>query len=210
VQRGLLLAQPASPVSPQVEFGPFRADLQTGELWANGKKIKLEGQPFQLLALLLEKPGQLVTREEIPAETLAADTFVDFEHSINTAIKRLREVLGTRLNRPALSRRFRARLPLHLSGERSTHTCKSAGSANGLVAQELGRGLAGTRRAACRSAGSKRRGLRDRITGRTGVGPIASVAVLPCKNLTGDSLKQEFLADGLTDVLTTYLAQVNR
>jgi len=94
------LAQPASPVSPQVEFGPFRADLQTGELWANGKKIKLEGQPFQLLALLLEKPGQLVTREEFQQKLWPADTFVDFEHSINTAIKRLREVLGDSAESP--------------------------------------------------------------------------------------------------------------
>jgi len=202
------LAQPTSPVSPQVEFGPFRADLQTGELWANGKRIKLEGQPFQLLALLLEKPGQLVTRDEFQQKLWPADTFVDFEHSINTAIKRLREVLGDSAESP----RFIETLPRR--GYRFIYPVNGARAPAEVQVLPMAwwrrRWAAGVLAFTALLAvalAANVGGLRDRIMGRTSLGPITSVAVLPCKNLTGDPA-QEFLADGLTDVLTTQLAQV--
>jgi len=77
----------------RVQFGPFEADLDTHELWKNGLRIKLGGQPFEILALLLRKPGQMVTREELQKELWAEDTFVDFNHGLNAAINKLRETL---------------------------------------------------------------------------------------------------------------------
>jgi TolB-like protein/DNA-binding winged helix-turn-helix (wHTH) protein len=83
-----------------LQFGAFEVDLRTGELHKEGLKVKLPGQPFQVLAMLLERPGELVTREEIRTRVWPEDTFIDFEHSINTAVKRLREVLGDNTEHP--------------------------------------------------------------------------------------------------------------
>src|SRR5215475_5196609 len=78
----------------RVRFGPFEADLDTHELWKNGVRVKLGGQPFEILTLLLRKPGQMVTREELQKELWAADRFVDFNHGLNAAVSKLRETLA--------------------------------------------------------------------------------------------------------------------
>lgn len=75
-------------------FADFVVDCRAGELYRRGKKIKLQHQPAQVLLSLLEKPGQIVTREELRQKIWSSDTFVDFEHSLNTAIKKLRAALG--------------------------------------------------------------------------------------------------------------------
>src|ERR1700692_288988 len=72
-----------------VQFGLFEVDLQTRELRKSGMKIKLNDQPFQVLALLLERPGEIVTREELQTRLWPADTFVDFDLSLNSAVKKL-------------------------------------------------------------------------------------------------------------------------
>ena len=77
-----------------VRFGPFQLDLRTGELRKNGLKLRLHGQPVEILRLLLERPGELVTREELQQKLWPADTFVDFDKGLNTAIKKLRDALG--------------------------------------------------------------------------------------------------------------------
>ncbi len=77
-----------------LHFGVFEVDLRTGELCKQGLKVKLSAQPFQILAMLLEHPGELVTREEIREKLWPGDTFIDFEHSVNNSINRLREALG--------------------------------------------------------------------------------------------------------------------
>src|ERR1700678_2694102 len=74
-------------------FGIFEADAATGELRRQGMRIKLNAQPFQMLLLLLERPGQLLTREEISRELWPDGTFVDYEHGVNSAINRIREAL---------------------------------------------------------------------------------------------------------------------
>jgi DNA-binding winged helix-turn-helix (wHTH) protein len=78
------------------KFADFVVDPRAGELFRRGKKIKLQYQPTQVLLALLEKPGQIVTREELRQKIWSEDTFVDFEHSLNTAIKKLRLALGDR------------------------------------------------------------------------------------------------------------------
>jgi DNA-binding winged helix-turn-helix (wHTH) protein len=77
-----------------LRFGVFGADLAAGELRKNGLRVRLQEQPFQLLALLIERPEELVGREELRNKLWAADTFVDFDHSLNTAMKKIREALG--------------------------------------------------------------------------------------------------------------------
>src|SRR5271165_6696246 len=79
------------PRNGYLRFGIFEVDLHAGELHKSGVKIKLHRQPFQVLAMLLERPGEVVTREEIQQKLWASDTFVDFEHGLNKTINKLRE-----------------------------------------------------------------------------------------------------------------------
>jgi len=81
-------------------FGVFEVDLRAGVLRKSGLKIKLQGQPFQILEMLLDQPGEAVTREELRNSLWPADTFVDFDHSLNTAIKKLRQALGDDADNP--------------------------------------------------------------------------------------------------------------
>lgn len=77
-----------------VRFGAFEADLVSGELRKNGTRIRLQEQPFRVLAMLLERPGQMVTREDLRSQLWPGDTFVDFDHGLNTAVNKLREALS--------------------------------------------------------------------------------------------------------------------
>src|SRR5262250_3371189 len=81
-------------LSARIKFGPFEADLKTRELWKGGLKLKLSGQPFEILAMLVERPSQLVTREELRKRIWSEDTFVDFGHGLNAAVNKLREALS--------------------------------------------------------------------------------------------------------------------
>lgn len=78
------------------KFGGFVVDVRAAELYRRGKKVRVQHQPMQVLLALLEHPGDVVTREELRQRIWSADTFVDFEHSLNTAIKKLRQALGDR------------------------------------------------------------------------------------------------------------------
>src|SRR5258707_13577308 len=81
-------------------FGVFEADAATGELRKQGVRIKVNVQPFQVLLMLLERPGELLTREEISRELWPDGTFVDYEHGVNSAVNRIREALGDRARNP--------------------------------------------------------------------------------------------------------------
>ena len=83
-----------------LRFAAFELDLAAGELRRNGRKVKLQEQPFQILAMLLERPGEVVTREEVQQRLWPGDTYVEFDRSLNTAVKRLRETLGDSASRP--------------------------------------------------------------------------------------------------------------
>jgi DNA-binding winged helix-turn-helix (wHTH) protein len=85
-----------------VRFGSFEADLDAHELRKNGVKLRLQDQPFQVLSVLLDNPGQVVTREELRQRLWSADTFVDFDNGLNTAINKIREALGDSAESPRL------------------------------------------------------------------------------------------------------------
>jgi len=89
-----------TPSHRRVRFGSFEMDEIAGELWKDGAKIRLQEQPFQILQILLERPGEVATREELRKRVWPSDTFVDFDHGINNAIKRLREALGDTAETP--------------------------------------------------------------------------------------------------------------
>src|SRR6185295_1319689 len=96
----MTLGQETRAPSGLVRFGLFEADLRSGELRKNGAKIKLPGQPFEVLAMMLERPGEVVTREELQKRLWPDGTFVDFDHSLNNAINKIREVLGDSAESP--------------------------------------------------------------------------------------------------------------
>src|SRR5437867_9969033 len=83
-----------------LRFGVFEVDVRSGELRKQGVRIKLQEQPFHVLAVLLQRPGEVVTREELRSQNWPADTFVDFDNSLNTAINKLREALGDSADNP--------------------------------------------------------------------------------------------------------------
>ena len=91
----------------RARFGPVEVDLRLGELAVDGRKVILQEQPLQILTLLLERAGELETREEIRKRLWPEETFVDFEHSINTAVKKLRARWERIRSTPATSRRCR-------------------------------------------------------------------------------------------------------
>jgi DNA-binding winged helix-turn-helix (wHTH) protein len=114
-----------SPRPRIVRFGAYEADLGTGELRRDGTRVTLQDKPFQILALLVQRPGDLVTREEVRAQLWPADTFVDFEHGLNTAVKKLRQALEDSADEPryveTLPRRgYRFVAPVHWDGVLAT------------------------------------------------------------------------------------------
>jgi DNA-binding winged helix-turn-helix (wHTH) protein len=100
---------PAATPRRIVRFGVYELNRDTGELRKGGLKIKLQDQPFQVLAMLVERPGELITREELLNRLWPSGTFVDFDHGLNVAVKKLRQALGDTAENPrfveTLSRR---------------------------------------------------------------------------------------------------------
>ena len=125
----------ASSAGKIVRFGVFEVDLVSGELRKNGSRIRVQEQPFQVLTMLLERPGETVTREDLRSKLWPADTFVDFDHSLNTAVNKLREALGDAAANPrfvgTVARRgYRFIAPVEEKGGDSVAT-KQAGALPG-------------------------------------------------------------------------------
>jgi DNA-binding winged helix-turn-helix (wHTH) protein len=91
---------PVNTSSTVLRFGVFEVDLREGELRKQGKRIKIQEQPFHVLTVLLQRPGEVVTREELRNQNWPPDTFVDFDNSLNTAINKLRDALGDSADNP--------------------------------------------------------------------------------------------------------------
>jgi TolB-like protein/DNA-binding winged helix-turn-helix (wHTH) protein/Flp pilus assembly protein TadD len=200
-------------------FGLFEVDVRARELRKQGILVKLREQPFLILAALLERPGEVVTREELRRKLWPADTFVDFDNSVNAAVNRLREALGDSAENP----RFIQTLPRH--GYRfispvETGDHDSPAAATPLVLPLPTREIPPLRKKiffrnpgfwiACIAIGVALVSLgvyrwRARRVARAGT--IQSIAVLPLENLTGDP-GQEYFADGMTDALITDLAGI--
>ena len=191
-----------------VRFGVFELDARSGELRSKGSRVKLQDQPLQVLLAVLEKPGQVVTREELRARLWPADTFVDFDHGLNAAVKRLRDALGDTAENP----RYIETLPRHgyrfiaaavpdaLPPERSHTSLKQWGWLLGVTAVLL---VVGALFAV--DVG----GLRSKLSSRSATQPqIRSLAVLPLANLSGDP-QQEYFADAMTDELIAELSRIS-
>lgn len=180
-----------------VRFGMFEVDLASGELHKDGLKIKLQGQPIQVLTALLEHPGEVVTREELRRRLWPSDTFVDFEHNLNSAVKRLREALGDLADNP----RFIETLPRH--GYRFIGTMKQpeqpSRSPRVHVRLVSITGLILLLMAALWFARTKR------LQPRSPVAP--SIAVLPFVDLSPGK-DQEYFSDGLAEELLNSLTKV--
>src|SRR5712692_2240345 len=206
-----------------IRFGAFEVDLHTGELRKHGIKIRLQEQPLQILQQLLEHPGEVVNREELQKRIWPADTFVDFDHGLYSAVQRLREALGDPAETPryveTLPRRgYRFIAPVN-NGNRGEAKLETA-SVEALASVVLERPAprrslripmlvtTGVSLVALLFALAFRGGsLRERLLGKSAVPPIRSLAVLPLQNLSADP-SQEYFSDGMTDALITDLAQI--
>jgi TolB-like protein/DNA-binding winged helix-turn-helix (wHTH) protein/Flp pilus assembly protein TadD len=204
----------------KVRFEPFELDLSSGELSKRGRRIRIQPLPSQVLALLLERPGQVVTREELHRNLWTTDTFVDFEAGLNTAIKKLREALGDSPDSP----RFIETLPRR--GYRFVAAVNQASEGPGPEAASRPRDVpiaspSGT--SGWRAAGMATAGLALvaatvaslTLSGRRPLGPealsharIQSIAVLPFKALAGRS--DPSLELGMADALITKLSNIRQ
>jgi len=197
-----------------LRFGVFEADVQTGELKKQGKRISLQEQPFRLLVMLLEKPGELVTREQLRSR-LWPQTIVDFDHGLNKAISKIRDALGdssehSRFVETVARRGYRFLADVVVVRDRHVETAAAdpAYAGTSIFSPPLrnhawklfGPGLALVVVASAASWA---------FYHRIHFSPaIRSLAVLPLENLSGDA-SQDYFADGMTDELTTRLAQIS-
>ena len=216
---------PSPVVSRVLRFGVFEADLHARELRKQGMQIKLQEQPFQILAFLLEHPGEIVTREQLRQRLWPADTFVDVDNSVNAAINRVREALGDSAESPrfveTLPRRgYRFVAPVaEIKGPERDLGLENAnaviparpeespaiGNLRGTIAKlSLVVALVAIVVAASVWGWEK---WRARISIRNSPN-ITSLVVLPLANLSGDP-SQDYFADGITDELTTDLARIS-
>src|ERR1043166_1091533 len=222
---GLFMPETSAPV--RLRFGVFELDLRAGELRKQGVRLRLQEQPFQVLAMLLERPGETVTREELRNRLWNPDTFVDFDHGVNKAINRIREALGDSATSPRFVETVARRGYRFLADVTVVERAPP-------VAPESGPG--DLRRAdhefvapTARRPSSPRRLLGWHLRTLVGVALvlasiaaviwlvqsrapqpalIRSLAVLPLENLSADT-SQEYFADGMTDELIATLGQIS-
>ncbi|HKV61268.1 MAG TPA: winged helix-turn-helix domain-containing protein [Candidatus Acidoferrum sp.] len=214
-------------VSGRLQFGVFEADVRSGELRKHGLRIRLQEQPFQVLAMLLEQPGEVVTREELQKNLWPADTFVDFDHGLNKAINKLREALGDSAESPRFVETVARRGYRFLAEVRIADVAPVRGPGLESQAQPADGGRNSARTAS--GTGGEKDSPRS-FTAKTAVvalllltvslaawelhpwsrsvSPIRSLAVLPLESLSNDP-SQDYFADGMTDELISDLGQIS-
>ena len=205
----------ASDPPRRLRFGVFEADLRTGQLTRRGSRVRLQDQPFQVLAALLEKPGELVTREELRSR-IWPKTVVDFDHGLNKAVSKIRDALGdsTRFVETVARRGYRFLADVAAvdgtPGPAEDASAQPAPLAVGARPSAwLPRGRRGAVLAGIGLAAVLAAALAWFLSVRTGSSShIRSLAVLPLENLSGDA-GQEYFADGMTDELITRLGQIS-
>ena len=202
-----------------LRFDAFEVDLCSGEVRRHGIRLRLQDQPAQVLRVLLERRGELVTREELKQRLWTADTFVDFDDGLNTAVRKLREALGDSAEQP----RFIETVPRH--GYRFISEVAEQEEANTgmtVAAAESNRGVADSPVPVLTARHHRIRWLAAGLTIASaflaafvwfyqghlqgGTQPVRSIAVLPLENLSGDPT-QDYFAAALTDAVTTELAR---
>lgn len=218
--------EPIIPAPRVVRFGVFELDLRSGELRKQGRKIRLEGQPVRILIYLLENPGELITREQLHRRLWPADTFVNFEHGLNAAIKRLRRALDDSADNPrfveTLPRRgYRFIAPVHVEakGHAGSSTVEDHVDepAPEITNAEVDAAKTAVRRGSRWTTAWTLSGaavlllaaglILWRRSDNRSTPVISSLAVLPLESLSGDA-SQEYFSDGMTDELITELGQI--
>jgi len=203
--------------SQVIQFADFEADLHSGELYQDGTRIKIQQRPFKVLSILLESPGEVVTRDELRRRIWPADTFVDFDHSLAVAVNKIREALadsaeaprfietvgrrGYRFLGPSLRPQTAPVLPCHdsplpqpVAAQSSAPVASWRTAALVMMVALLTWFVWGSWQV------HKRRSMAS-------LPRISSIAVLPLENLSGDST-QDYFSDGMTDELITDLAKL--
>jgi TolB-like protein/DNA-binding winged helix-turn-helix (wHTH) protein len=216
--------QTSSSLPPTFRFGVFELDPRAGEIRKKGMKIRLQGQPVDILVMLLQRPGETITREELQKKLWPADTFVDFEQGLNNAMTRLRAALDDDAESP----HFLETVPRrgyrfigavnggHGNGAEPIGLTEARQEAGEEPAHhlEIGKriavvGLLSLTVAAALLVGLKARGWRDRLFMRSPKPQIQALAVLPLTNLSSDP-EQEYFADGMTEALITELGKISK
>jgi TolB-like protein/DNA-binding winged helix-turn-helix (wHTH) protein/Flp pilus assembly protein TadD len=220
----------------RARFDAFEVDMRSGEVRKHGIRLKLHGQPFQVLSLLLEHPGDLVTREELRQKLWPGETFVDFDTGLNSVVKKLRDALCDSAEEPryieTLPRRGYRFIAQVQNGDLSTGVARiDSPAVVPLRPNLIEEGLRGERpvdgEVDVRPTGTSRARLWFALGGVAGLALIAityvmlrghtgptshakirSLAVLPLSNLSGDST-QEYLADEMTEELCGRLARIH-
>jgi TolB-like protein/DNA-binding winged helix-turn-helix (wHTH) protein/Flp pilus assembly protein TadD len=215
------------PVGQRLCFGVFELDLRTAELRKRGLRVRLQEQPFQVLAMLLERAGQVVGREELQKKLWPADTFVDFDHGLNKAINKIREALGDSAESPrfveTVARRgYRFIADVRVADAAPARRTEPSPQPHPVPDASDRRGLAGTLATLRRRRPSRMWTLSTSAllvllislgawklhsyTPPSSV--IRSLAVLPLESLSSDA-SQDYFADGMTDELITDLGQIS-
>jgi TolB-like protein/DNA-binding winged helix-turn-helix (wHTH) protein len=201
----------------RIVFRPFEASLSEGELYKGGKRLHLQDQPFRLLAMLLERPGELISREEVRRRLWPDGHFVDFNEGIDTAVRKLRYALGDSATTP----RFVETIPRH--GYRFIAPIESAPPESAVAESPVPHSDQYSSRKKLAAVGiaiacivlvaglivwRTRRSDSEAAIPGLGVNRIGALAVLPLEELSSDR-SQDYFADGMTDELITSLGQID-